>query len=53
MYQLWKREAVVRDAEVAGGSHVKEHDPGKTLGELELAGLGRVWVDVEESAGGR
>lgn len=36
------------DAEAADGGPVKEHDPGQTLGELELAGLGRVWVDVEE-----
>jgi hypothetical protein len=27
--------------------------PGKTLRELEFAGLRRVWFDVEESAGGR
>lgn len=36
------------DTEVGEGEEVREHDPGQTLGELELAGLGRVWVDVEE-----
>jgi hypothetical protein len=37
------------DAEREGNpDQVQDHDPGQTLGELELAGLGRVWVDVDE-----
>ena len=37
------------DAEREGGlDQVQDHDPGQTLGELELAGLGRVWVDVDD-----
>jgi hypothetical protein len=36
------------DAEGIEGQEVQDHDPGQTLGELELAGLGRVWVDMGE-----
>lgn len=36
------------DVEYVEGQKVQDHDPGQTLGELELAGLGKVWVDVEE-----
>jgi len=43
--RLWFEDA---EAAADDEAHVMEHDPGQTLGELELAGLGRVWVDVEE-----
>ena len=48
--RLWFEDTEVD--EEGGEGEVRDYDPGQTLGELELAGLARVWVDVEEDVDG-
>jgi len=45
--RLWFEDAEAREANGEDGDGVLEHDPGQTLGELELGGLSRIEVDLD------